>query len=122
MFDAREAKLLASGAHLTIDGHPGLRLEASTKGRAWTYRYKSPLDGRMRQVQLGQWPGMPFAQGMVSGTRHAILGMPAATRPWEKRAARANTLEDAKQAKASIVMTVARVCVDYHDNVLVHRR
>ena len=59
-FDARAAKLLQPGAHLTIDGCPGLRLEASAQRRAWTYRYKSPIDQRMRQVQLGLWPTMSF--------------------------------------------------------------
>lgn len=59
-FDARAAKLLQPGAHLTIDGCPGLRLEASAQRRAWTYRYKSPIDQRMRQVQLGLWPAMSF--------------------------------------------------------------
>lgn len=58
-FDARAAKLLAPGGHIVVDGCPGLRLEASTAGRAWTYRYKSPVDGRMRQIKIGQWPAMP---------------------------------------------------------------
>jgi len=59
-FDARAAKLLKPGEHLTIDGCPGLRLEASVTRRAWTYRYKSPIDSRMRQVRLGLWPGLSF--------------------------------------------------------------
>lgn len=59
-FDARAAKLLQPGAHLTIDGCPGLRLEASATRRAWTYRYKSPIDGRMRQIRLGLWPALTF--------------------------------------------------------------
>ena len=60
-FDARAAKLLAAGEHIVVDGCPGLRLEASGAGRAWTYRYKSPVDGRMRQIKIGQWPAMPAA-------------------------------------------------------------
>jgi len=58
-FDARAAKLLQAGEHIVVDGCPGLRLEASGAGRAWTYRYKSPIDGRMRQIKIGQWPAMP---------------------------------------------------------------
>lgn len=64
-FDARAAKLLKPGNHIVVDGCPGLRLVASTKGRAWVYRYKSPGDGNMRQIKLGQWPAMP-ASGAAS--------------------------------------------------------
>lgn len=47
-FDARQAKLLK----------PGLRLEATPSTKTWTYRYKSPVDGRTKQAALGQWPHM----------------------------------------------------------------
>ena len=59
-FDARAAKLLKPGEHLNIDGCPGLRLQATQSRRSWTYRYRSPVDQRMRQVQIGLWPAMGF--------------------------------------------------------------
>jgi hypothetical protein len=59
-FDARAAKALQPGAHLTIDGCPGLRLEATQTRRAWIDRYRSPVDTRMRRVGLGRWPAMSF--------------------------------------------------------------
>lgn len=62
-FDARAAKQLQPGRHLLVDGCPGLRLEASATRRSWTYRYKA-LDGRMKQVGLGQWPGMPVQEAV----------------------------------------------------------
>lgn len=65
-FDARAARLLEPGAHMVIDGAPGLRLQASTVGRAWIYRYKSPADGRMRQVKLGSWPAMTYPQALAA--------------------------------------------------------
>jgi len=68
-FDARAAKLLQPGAHVTVDGAPGLRLVASTAGRAWVYRYKSPVDERMRQIKLGTWPSMPFGQALTEWGR-----------------------------------------------------
>jgi len=118
MFDAREAKLLAPGAHLTIDGHPGLRLEASTKGRAWTYRYKSPVDGRMRQMKLGQWPAMSFAAAMGEWEK-ARQARDAGQDPAQnKRAARAAAADQVKQARTNKVMTLARVCNDYYEKVL----
>jgi integrase len=61
-FDVRAAKALRAGEHLIISGAPGLRLEASTTGRSFIYRYKSPVDGRMRQVKIGAWPTMSAVQ------------------------------------------------------------
>jgi integrase len=69
MFDPRTAKALKPGDHLTVDGAPGLRLVATASRRTWTYRYRSPLDGRMRQIRLGHWPAM---------------GLPAALAAWER--------------------------------------
>jgi integrase len=57
-FDARAAKLLSPGSHLTIDEYPGLRLKATESRRTWIYRYKSPVDSRMRQIKIGTWPAM----------------------------------------------------------------
>lgn len=55
-FDPRAAKLLQSGQHMVIEGCPGLRMVASATRKTWIYRYKSPTDGRMRQVSIGPWP------------------------------------------------------------------
>ena len=64
LFDARKAKELLPGQHLVIDGCPGLRLEVSTTKKTWTYRYKSPSTGKMKQVRFGQWPAMaPLVAG-----------------------------------------------------------
>jgi integrase len=64
-FDARRAKLLQPQEHIAFDDFPGLRLEATTTRRTWTYRYRSPLDGNMRQIKLGNWPAMPLAAAVV---------------------------------------------------------
>ncbi len=52
-FDARTAKALTPGQHIIISDYPGLRLVASAKVRTWIYRYKSPVDKRMRQIAIG---------------------------------------------------------------------
>ena len=57
-FDVRAAKLLKPGEHLSLEGCPGLRLEASASRRAWTYRYKSIATGQMKQIKIGIWPAM----------------------------------------------------------------
>ncbi|RYZ12376.1 MAG: DUF4102 domain-containing protein, partial [Comamonadaceae bacterium] len=57
-FDVRAAKQLKPGQHLVIDGCPGLRLETTATRKTWTYRYKSPADGRMKQMAIGAYPSM----------------------------------------------------------------
>jgi integrase len=65
LFDARQAKMLLPGQHIVVDDCPGLRLEITASSKSWTYRYKSPVDGRMRQVKLGQWPAMPASSALL---------------------------------------------------------
>lgn len=69
-FDARAVKLMKPGESTTFPEHPGLRIEASTSKYAWVYRYKSPVDGGMRRVKLGEWPAMSY---------------PLAALQWEKK-------------------------------------
>lgn len=117
-FDARAAKLLQPGEYLLIGDCPGLRLTASEERRSWAYRYKSPVDGKMRQVQIGRWP---------------VMSPPAAMIAWEALRSRRDAGEDPalakKQAKAAVVTkkkeeayTVRRLCDDYlAGHVDVHR-
>lgn len=100
-FDARVAKQLQPGKHIVVDGFPGLRLESSSTGRAWIYRYNS--DGKMRQIKLGQWPAMSFP---MAGTR------------WQElKDLRNNGADPAKEKKAKrravSVYTVAQLVEDY---------
>jgi integrase len=64
-FDPRAAKALQPGNHIVVDGCPGLRLEANGQRKTWTYRYKSPVDGRMRQMRIGHWPAMGLPGALV---------------------------------------------------------
>lgn len=107
-FDARAAKLLKPGEHIIVEASPGLRLVATASRRTWTYRYKSPVDGRMRQVSIGQWP---------------VMSLAAATAEWEKLRARRDAGEDAAATKratrkeaeraAPARYTVRALCDDY---------
>jgi len=113
-FDARAAKLLVPGGHIVVDGCPGLRLEASTAGRAWTYRYKSPVDGRMRQIKIGQWPAM---------------GASAAATKWQTLKDQRDAGQDPSLQKkerrreaAQGVYTVADMVDDYHTGHLLANR
>lgn len=64
LFDARAAKALAPGAHLVVGECAGLRLEATATRKTWTYRYRSPLDGKLRQVRIGHWPAVSLADAI----------------------------------------------------------
>ena len=76
LFDARTAKLLKPGEHIIVDASLGLRLVVTASRRTWTYRYKSPVDGRMCQMALGQWLAMPQRW---HGRRRGLGGMVART-------------------------------------------
>ncbi len=103
MFDAKAARALKAGEHIVITEAPGLRLEAAQKTRAWVYRFRSPVDGRMRQIKLGRWPAM---------------GLPAALVAWQsvkdRRDAGADPALERKAARVPVaVYTVRRACDDF---------
>lgn len=107
-FDARTAKLLQPGQHFTISDCQGLRLEVSTKGRTWTYRYKSPVDQRMRQVKIGGWPEMSPARAEVEWEKLRDARAAGRDPAVERRAAR----EDERAAVAAArVATASRFSV-----------
>lgn len=118
-FDARAAKQLLPGEHMIVDGCPGLRLTASESRRSWLYRYKSPVDEKMRQVQIGRWPAMSLAAAVLA---------------WEELRDRRDAGEDLSQAKRAAriavvtatknkAYTVRNLCDDYlSGHVDVHRK
>lgn len=118
MFDARTAKLLQAGEHITLAEHPGLRLEASSKGRSWIYRYKSPVDGRMRQVKIGAWPAKSYAAAVAEWENLRRRRDSGEDPSAEKRAAR--TAE--QDSERVLAYTVAKLCDDYwHGHIVSHR-
>lgn len=110
-FDARTAKSLLDGEHLSIEGCPGLRIIAKKTRRSWTYRYKSPIDGNMRQIKIGSWPAMSpvAAAGEWERLRtERDSGIDPAAQKREDRAA-----EVRDQADDDTGYTVAKLCDDY---------
>lgn len=109
MFDARAAKALEGGNHLTVDGAPGLRLVANGALRTWTYRYRSPVHGNLRQIRLGHWPA---------------LGLPAALAAWERARAQRDAGVDPADEKRqrrrqatvdahAVAYTARKACTEY---------
>ncbi|WP_414451915.1 tyrosine-type recombinase/integrase [Burkholderia sp. 22PA0099] len=109
-FDARTAKQLLPGAHLNIDGYPGLRLEATASRRSWTYRYKSPVDGRMRQIKIGEWPALSIAAAAVEWERLRDQRNAGNDPALAKRQARGSVAVMVQQGHSP---TVREVCLAY---------
>lgn len=109
MFDARAAKALQPGQHLIVDEAPGLRLVAAATRRTWIYRYRSPVDQRVRQIRLGHWPamGLPAALAAWQKVREQ---RDAGTDPArEKRERRRQVAEESREAG----FTVRKACDDF---------
>lgn len=68
-FDAHRARNLQDREFLTVPHCPGLRLLAGKGRRTWTYRYKSPVDQRIRQLRLGSWPAMALKEAIAEWSR-----------------------------------------------------
>jgi integrase len=106
MFDARAAKSLGDGDHLTFTECPGLRLVAQGEQRTFIYRYRSPVSGALRQVKLGRWPVMSFAAAVAAWQRRKTErdagGDPAEAKRVERKARDIDT-----------GYTVRRACDDY---------
>ena len=117
-FDARAMKLLQAGQHITSPEFPGLRLEASAHFRTWIYRYKSPVDGRMRQTKIGRWPAMSLHAAVAEWEKLRLAredGDDPALETKQRRESlrQERALEAAEQA--STAYTTARLCDDYYE-------
>ena len=110
-FDARRAKLLAPGEAIIVDDAPGLRLVATATRKTWTYRYKSPVDGRMRQVALGQWPTVSYAAALGAWQAARDQRAQGADLAQQRRVQRA--ADKATAAPGGGVYTVRALLQDY---------
>lgn len=117
-FDARAAKALKAGDHLTIENCPGLRLEAAATRRTWIYRYKSPADGRMRQVRIGHWPVMSVAAAVAEWEQlraRRDAGEDLARTKRGARQAEKAAVAEKKAQRAEAAYTLAKACITYID-------
>ncbi|RAM63114.1 tyrosine-type recombinase/integrase [Herbaspirillum rubrisubalbicans] len=115
-FDARAAKLLQPGQHLVVPDHPGLRLQATESTRTWVYRYKSPVDGRMRQVKIGSWPAMSVAAAIVRWEELKVerdAGVDLAVQRRDGRKQAQELADSMKESERLASLSVAEVCRFY---------
>jgi integrase len=121
-FDARAAKALQPGEHIMVDGCPGLRMEATATTRTWTYRYKSPVDGRMRQKAIGRWPAVSPAKAMAAWEELRDLRDSRTDPVLAGKEVKAQVAAEAAEKRSS-VYTVGRLVDDYlKGHVDTHRK
>lgn len=111
-FDARHAKALKAGEVYAIPGCPGLRLEATQTTKTWTYRYRHPVNGKLRQTKLGTWPAMPPVAAAAEWQR--LRGL---------RDSGADPADDGVQpTQADPEYTLGQMVSDYHRGHLIISR
>lgn len=115
MLDARAAKLMKPGEHMIMPEAPGLRLSATASGRSWTYRFKSPVDGRMRQIKIGSWPAMPYQRAWTEWENLRRLRDEGIDPSLEKRAEKATKRSDAADKDGRYL--VVNACADYIEHL-----
>lgn len=107
MFSALEAKLLKPGASLLIPECPGLRLERTpTVGRdtlTWVYRYRSPVDQKVRQTKLGRWPAVSVGKAMTEWDK-----LSSARNSGQDIAGEQRTVKAAKKAAAQAAAAASK--------------
>ena len=116
VFDARKAKLLPIGEHLIIDDCPGLRLVSSSAGKSWIYRFKSPIDDKMRQVKFGQWPALSVSAAIEEWERLRDIRAAGSDPSIERKQAKVEEkqfIEKQREAKKQSEYTLDRLCSDY---------
>lgn len=80
------------------------------------YRYKSPVDGRMRQTKIGEWPAMSISSAISAWEKlHAarIEGADAATAKKEAATTARLAVLAARERASSSALTVSRLCELY---------
>lgn len=116
MFDARTMKALTPGQHLTSPDFPGLRLDAYTDLRTWTYRYRSRVDGKLRQTKLGTWPAVSIHSAIAKWEelrKARDLGEDPALTAKQHRLKKRQEAEEAKTKFFAAKYTVADVAAEY---------
>lgn len=120
-FDARSMKALAPGSQLTSPEFPGLRLEANKQFKTWIYRYKSPVDGKLRQTKIGHWPAMSLHAAVVAWEQLRAArekGADPALEARQQAAAQREQAQSQEQVLARERYTVSALCQDYYEGYI----
>ncbi|MBA3406214.1 MAG: tyrosine-type recombinase/integrase [Gemmatimonadaceae bacterium] len=121
-FDARTARQLAPGDFLTMSAYPGLRLVATATTRTWTYRYRDPATGALKQMTLGRWPGVTLPQALSAWEQARGARSVGVSVGDERRAKRKEVRASAETLQRRQRSTVTRVLQQYVEEVVEPRR
>ena len=95
------ARALPVKGWLTFEGKAGLRLaRVSTRVWTWRYRYRSPVDARVRQVKLGNWPAISWEKAVARWDEASRACTDGTDPQLERRATRARARADHVAAEA----------------------
>jgi len=61
MLTTTQIKNIKTGILSDVGPHRGLRLNATSAGKSWIFRYKN-FEGKIKQLKLGMYPTMPLAE------------------------------------------------------------
>lgn len=120
-FDANEIRRMSPGTDEAIDGFVGLRIAATIKRRTWIYRYKSPLNGKMKQVKLGEWPALPFAAAIAAWEEQRQVRSSGLDVALNRKLERQRLLEQQREASMP-PYTVKMACADYYKEHILKAR
>jgi integrase len=124
-FDVAAVRAMKSGDWFTFAGHSGLRLERNGASRTFLDRYRSPVDGRLRQVKLGRWPAISFEKAAVRWDEVQRLlddGIDPQLERRRKRAEARTAHVAERKAKRAKAITVAKVVEHYVTHQIRPRR
>lgn len=124
-FDAREIKQLQVNGNLTSPEYPGLRITATASGYTWFYRFKSPVDGRLRQKKIGGWPETSLHSAVVEWDRlrkERDSGVDPALAARADKQAKLADIAATKAKKSRAAYTVRVVAMEYWENYVEKNR
>lgn len=123
--DAKAIKELPVGEDVLIPECRGLRLSISKTRRSWIYRYKSPVDGKMRQVLIGHFPHCNYQRAVAKWIELRDAREdgddPSLSKKKARADARQSALDQVRQAKVD-AFTVREMCDAYLEEHILSSR
>ncbi|MBR8179877.1 hypothetical protein [Burkholderia ambifaria] len=89
-------------------------MAATIKRRTWIDRYRSPLDGKMKQIKLGEWPALPFAAAIAAWEEQCRIRSSGLDVALNRKLERQRLLEQQFEASRP-PYTVRMACPDYYN-------
>lgn len=93
----------------------------SNNSKSWISRWKTPVDNRMRQIKIGEWPAVAFPSAVAEWEGLRKLRDAGRDPSLERKAKRQEQKVQAVVAKEG-AYTVAKLVEDYISGYVVHHR